>query len=1105
MAINKKTQASCRILGALHQSLTLVILLMKGMPYLSAMPLMLGNDHSPLTIPYLPLKYELQDEESFFLLKNTKQDAQPLNTSLHALTQPILILNSTKEHSGIKVSLGSFSTWQPLPKNPLGFENIFPQKSAGLTTNWNLQAHVLQHEVFSSNPKLQVVFYISGRDWNKKEQADDLPCVKLQALSKVQELKTSCRLAGELGMCLVELAIPSTWFEQTASNSNSKLPKDGAVTSGLIELYSEIFPPDEEGKCGSGMSKTVHDFRTQNEADTRRLKQLLRPIGRVIVHAPSRKPPEQQEARLDNNVVIYLPTNPAKLDDILSIPVCLLHNSTIDHLTIRVKCKRGISFIGVLPSETNVFDINTEINNGEKFSTATLQITLKSGATRDGDNSGSLEMARIEMVVESFSLAPAFRRLLWHLEYPQGGPAPSLDRINTEIVVKQSDAQALIPLAMKPELVNTAVLTGRPVIVPLRVVTMGTDGHLSDVSQHAHCQSEDEDIIKVSENCGWAFVNGKESRGSARARLIITNEHLRVSLDMTVWMPQLPLQIQLSDSHLSVIKGWRVPIFHEKSTEESSDEEDEPKGRGCMLQSQHALVSIWTMFCTSSDEPADGRGPHESPMLSPEWLVDVTELVLDYMVVEDTRTAQLVGGKVVVGLVPGMTAIQVLSPVSDLILGERAVTVSKEKVSISRLHVTLVSGLSLTLRPSPSESNVVISTTTAQHTLQVLKQEATLVLWLQFSDGTVTPMDAYNPRDYVLSVSSLDESALSVRFSSADGWPSILAEGEGNEPGGLLKVELLVCNGCQKSKRRGSLATVNVNVSVSFGNAFMGTTPNVQWDQRHLHNGSLRGHIYTEREEVGVKRGGTTSGPQPGEWRNHGVGDQGESLQEVLQKRGSSDSPPVDPKFPQKGTGVRSAGDQAQRPSGLSDLQIGMYTLLSVFCLAILVFLINCTAFVIRYKRKQLVPQAQDEIGTHSHDWIQLRNVGDERGSQGGFASTSKQSGEAAADRKMACNHISRSHPKNELVITLQGIDDAIREGSPKSKASDSSVHPLSLQKKRVTFSAFTTVHSPDKMAEISQTIPVGKEQDIEWLCLDPGLRDSEEPHTDIHRIKESG
>lgn len=51
---------------------------------------------------------------------------------------------------------------------------------------------------------------------------------------------------------------------------------------------------------------------------------------------------------------------------------------------------------------------------------------------------------------------------------------------------------------------------------------------------------------------------------------------------------------------------------------------------------------------------------------------------------------------------------------------------------------------------------------------------------------------------------------------------------------------------------------------------------------------------------------------------------------------------------------IPGAGESelTQSTRGLSDLEIGMYALLGVFCLAILVFLINCVSFAFRYVSK---------------------------------------------------------------------------------------------------------------------------------------------------------
>lgn len=40
--------------------------------------------------------------------------------------------------------------------------------------------------------------------------------------------------------------------------------------------------------------------------------------------------------------------------------------------------------------------------------------------------------------------------------------------------------------------------------------------------------------------------------------------HLSAQLQLTVWVPKLPLQIDVTDTELSQVKGWRVPIVTNK-------------------------------------------------------------------------------------------------------------------------------------------------------------------------------------------------------------------------------------------------------------------------------------------------------------------------------------------------------------------------------------------------------------------------------------------------------------------------------------------------------------------------------------------------------------
>lgn len=99
--------------------------------------------------------------------------------------------------------------------------------------------------------------------------------------------------------------------------------------------------------------------------------------------------------------------------------------------------------------------------------------------------------------------------------------------------------------------------------------------------------------------------------------------------------------------------SWFVCV--PRPTRESEDEEDEEKkGRGCSLQYQHATVRVLTQFVAEAPDLSQ-----LSYMLGPDWQFDITDLVTDFMKVEEPRIAQLQGGRTLVGREPGITTVQV--------------------------------------------------------------------------------------------------------------------------------------------------------------------------------------------------------------------------------------------------------------------------------------------------------------------------------------------------------------------------------------------------------------------------------------------------------------
>lgn len=102
--------------------------------------------------------------------------------------------------------------------------------------------------------------------------------------------------------------------------------------------------------------------------------------------------------------------------------------------------------------------------------------------------------------------------------------------------------------------------------------------------------------------------------------------------------------------------GWGFFSVTPRSTRDSEEDDDEDRrGRSCALQYQHAMVRVLTHFIAES---ADARG-QTSFMLGSDWQVDITELVWDYLKVEDPQIARLMDRKILVGQDTGMTTIQV--------------------------------------------------------------------------------------------------------------------------------------------------------------------------------------------------------------------------------------------------------------------------------------------------------------------------------------------------------------------------------------------------------------------------------------------------------------
>uniref|UniRef100_A0A7N8XME4 Transmembrane protein 132D n=1 Tax=Mastacembelus armatus TaxID=205130 RepID=A0A7N8XME4_9TELE len=911
----------------------------------------LTGSNSPVPFPiFLPVNYEVRDADYLFL-KEAGQDFMR-NSSMQSHTQPFVILKTSRQPS-VKASYGTVSTEQLVPLDLVQSVQLFSAPEV-FTINWKIQAFVLTPRVFSSKPKVRVLFYVAGRDWGRVEgTVDELPCVTVYAFWQTQEVRGSCTMGGERGTCMAELAPPPGWFAP-GSEGTSRERQDPS-TGNPVELYYQA-QPKFNGRCNSVDGSRWGGSQQQEEYVP---VTPMQRIGSVRLLQVPKGMATLSRLKLGNAIVIRTSSKPLKRTDIATFYILMASSAQLTNFTLRATVKKGVTFRTATPSNSLLWDITLDM-----VADGAIAVICQRKAPIPGKSS-LLEVLQMDFEVEELSSPLDSQVIIWKLEIPSVSKNVAKTEGAMRIYTTQRDFVGLAPLVMDTEILNTAVLTGKKVVMTVRTVAVEEDGVVTDVSEYTDCSSTDEDVLKVSDRCDYVFVNGKETKGKVKMIVNFTYSYLSAQLELNVWMPQLPLQIEVSDTELSQIKSWRVPILTSKS------EEDDKKGKGCMLQFQHALVRVLTHFMAEQEDPRDPK----AYFLGSDWQVDVTRLVRYFMKVEDPQVARLQAGRVLSGRDYGTTTVQVFSPLSDAILAKTTIKVVDDKVTITELGVQLVTDLSMTLQLSPGSNKVILATTATEEVLQSPKQEALVSAWVQFSDGNQTPLDIYDAAYYRVTVTSLDQGVVSVQGTP----PAVVAEGEGE--GVLVKVEISICEACQKSKRKSTVAVGNGSLKVKFqansrrpeGNTGSFGSSTVSSKD----NGSDYGN---DGEEVDSERKQRKSSQVPPP--RSSTSDREESAMQKITTTIKS----TDRTFMTSGSlgGVGYGSDNmivedmgkiggeeilANRP--LTDLEIGMYALLGVFCLAILVFLVNCISYVVKFRHKKPPSHGQEPTG-HRHDWVWL-------------------------------------------------------------------------------------------------------------------------------------
>lgn len=392
-------------------------------------------------------------------------------------------------------------------------------------------------------------------------------------------------------------------------------------------------------------------------------------------------------------------------------------------------------------------------------------------------------------------------------------------------------------------------------------------------------------------------------------------------------------------------------------------------------------------------------------------------------------------------------------------------------------------------------------------------QDAVISAWIQFSDGSVTPLSIYDSKDFTLTATSMDENIVSTYQEHPLKWPVVVAEGEGQGP--LIRLEMVISETCQKSKRKSVLAVGTGNVRVKFGQNDVDLRGTEEEENDNLDNGTNDRRQKTseldkanpdnwkynsassDREEGAMRKVSTTTKTTITSHSGSsklagGTGGQGAII-------------PVDlTSFPAQVDlpgGAESNLSHASR--GLSDLEIGMYALLGVFCLAILVFLINCVTFAFKYRHKQLPVLEQGNMN-HAHDWVWLGNEAEllehhrDTSPQPDECTTIIDRGDGFEESKYLLNGGIQKNIQGQI---HRPADQGPCNGKdPKSELYNNSPNA---KRKRVKFTSFATI-LPDDGGPYTNSILIGNEDDIKWVCQDMDLGQSAEIRTYMERLQDN-
>ena len=279
------------------------------------------------------------------------------------------------------------------------------------------------------------------------------------------------------------------------------------------------------------------------------------------------------------------------------------------------------------------------------------------------------------------------------------------------------------------------------------------------------CRSLDADVLKVSNNCSSAYVNGSETRGSTEAMIDFSHQNLATNYSFTVWTPSIPVSLSVAPAKLKLIRDWYDP----------SD--------SCKSRYQHARVTV-------TAELSDGK--------QSTTRVDVTQHVKNNLRSSNISVAEITGLNVL-GKSVGKATIEVYNAELAQSLGEFSVEVTSEETRVYIIDAVIATRIFVAVPKSLDNSLQHTVSVNIDQTFSTPEDEGLVVVSLQYSDGVINTFDSLQ----AFYINSTNTSVIIVQ----EGRITAVNDGSGN----LIHVALRSGHCTMKST-----ITSRANVDVNF-------------------------------------------------------------------------------------------------------------------------------------------------------------------------------------------------------------------------------------------------------------------------------------------------